>query len=74
MMKNTSINSFHNDILIEKLCDNKRLSECRVLTKGQLVEEGDIILVKSFQITKVELSAGKQTKVKEAHILGKIYG
>lgn len=68
------INSLHNDILIDKLSDNLKLSECKVLTKGLLVKEGDIVLVKSFQITNVELSSGKQTKVKEAHILGKIYG
>lgn len=73
MMNTKEINSLHSDILIRVDKTNFRLSECTVLSAGQKVNKGDKIVVKSFQITKIELSSGIAKKIKEVHILGKIY-
>ena len=73
MLMNSDVDSLHGDVLINVDNVNLRLTECTVLSDGQKVNKGDKIVVKSFQITKVELSSGVAKKIKEVHILGKIY-
>lgn len=63
----------HSEVLISVDNANFKVSECTVLSAGQKVNIGDKIVVKSFQITKIELSSGMAKKIKEVHILGKIY-
>ncbi len=69
-MTKMTIEPLHQEIMIEVLQVEKKLSICKALSDGGKVKKGDEILAKNYQITKTETAQGFIKKLKEVHVLG----